>query len=82
MSQVTVPLDEDLDRVVGIVKSLYGVSSKSKAIQLIISEKGNEMMEREFKPSFVKEMKRLGKTAKFKKFYSSVGEMRRDLERA
>ena len=81
MSQVTVSLDEDLDRVVGVVKSLYGVSSKSKAIQLIIGEKGSEMMEREFKPSFIREMKRMEKTAKFK-HYKSFDEMRKDLERA
>ncbi len=80
MSQVTVTLDKDADRVVGVVKSLYGLSSKDKAIQLIIHEKGDEMLEKHIKPSFVKEIRRIEKQGKYKKF-SSIEEMVREIEK-
>ena len=46
MSQVTVTLERNADKVVGIIKSAYGFSSKDKAIQFIIMETGEEIIER------------------------------------
>ena len=70
MSQVTVTLDKELDKVVGIIKSAYGISSKDKAIQFIIRDKADEILERELKPEFIAEMRHLEKTAKFKEYKS------------
>ena len=81
MSQVTVTLDKDMDRIVGIVKSLYGFSSKSKAIEAIISEKGEEMLEGELKPEFIEKVRAAEKRNKFKT-YHSIEEFRKAIEHA
>ena len=79
MTQVTVTLDKELDKVVGIIKSAYGISSKDKAIQYIIRDKADEMLERELKPEFIEEMKNLQQTAKFKS-YKSMDEFWEEIE--
>jgi len=81
MSQVTVNLNPDLDKVVGIIKSAYGLSSKDKAIQVIIEEKAEDILRRELQPEFVKKMVHLKKKGKFKK-YVSIKDLRDDIEHA
>jgi len=81
MSQVTVNLNPDLDKVVGIIKCAYGLSSKDKAIQVIIEEKAGDILKRELQPEFVKKMLGLKKKSKFKK-YASIKDLRDDVEHA
>ncbi|MCD4740628.1 DUF2683 family protein [archaeon] len=81
MAQVTVTLDEDEDRVVGIIKSIYGFSSKNKAIQFIIKEKGEEIFEKELRPEFVQKILKLEKSGKFEE-YASMKKLRAGIEHA
>ncbi|MBS3060259.1 MAG: DUF2683 family protein [DPANN group archaeon] len=81
MSQVTVTLERNADKVVGIIKSAYGFSSKDKAIQFIIMETGEEIIERELRPEFVKKILNLEKKGKFNK-YRSVNSLRDEIETA
>jgi len=81
MSQVTVKLSDELDKVVGVVKSLGGFRSKDEAIQYIIREKGEEILERELRPEFVKKVLQLEKVGKFTK-YRSVKQLREEIESA
>ncbi|MCK4328012.1 MAG: DUF2683 family protein [Candidatus Diapherotrites archaeon] len=81
MTQVTVTLSKDLDRVVGVVKSVYSLPSKDKAIQLIIDEMGHEIMEKELRPEFVKKLRGIEKTGKFKE-YASVKKLMDEIEHA
>ncbi|OIO25729.1 hypothetical protein COX85_02270 [Candidatus Micrarchaeota archaeon CG_4_10_14_0_2_um_filter_55_9] len=81
MTQVTVNLTKEQDRVVGIIKSAYGLSSKNKAIQLIIGEAAEGVLERELRPEFVEHVLNLEKHGKFKK-YSSFDRFWEEVERA
>ena len=38
MAAITVTLDKNQDRIIGIIKSMYGFSSKDKAIKAVIDE--------------------------------------------
>ena len=81
MVQVTVELPRDLDKIVGVVKSIYGFSSKDKAIQFIIKEMGEEIFERELNPKFVRNIKKMMKGGKYSK-YKSISELRKEIENA
>ena len=81
MAQVTVTLSKELDKVVGIVKSIYGLSSKNEAIQFIIEKEGENILEKELRPEFVRKMLNLKKTGKFRR-YSSVAELKDEIEHA
>ena len=81
MTQVTVTLDEEEEKVVGVVKSIYGFSSKDKAIQFIIKEKGEEILEKELRPEFIQKMLQLEKKGKFEK-PASLKKLREGIENA
>lgn len=82
MSQVTVKLSKELDKVVGIVKSAYGFSSKDKAIRFIIQEKGEEIVEEELRPEFVEKMLNLETKGEHFRKYESVQKLRDEIENA
>ena len=63
--QVQVDLSEKADRVVGIVKATHGLRSKSDAVDLIVEEYGERMIEEELRPEFVARIKRIEKEGKF-----------------
>ncbi|MCD6522870.1 MAG: DUF2683 family protein [Candidatus Diapherotrites archaeon] len=81
MTQVVVTLNKELDKVVGIIKSMYGFSSKNKAIQFIIRREAEELLEKELRPEFVQRILRLERTGRFKK-YASLDELRDEVEYA
>ena len=81
MSQVTVSLNKELDKIVGIVKSIEGLSSKDKAIQFILKEKGEDILVRELRPEFVKKILNLEKKGKFKE-YKSVKSLKEEIKNA
>jgi len=81
MSQVTVHLDEGLDKAVGVVKSIYGLPSKDKAIQFMLQQQAEEVMERELRPEYVAKILAMEKKASYKT-YSSIGQFKEEIERA
>lgn len=68
MVKAIVDIPEKANRVVNIVKAKYGLRDKSKAITLIIKRYGEEMLEAQLRPEFIREMKkrRKEKTVKVK----------------
>ena len=81
MSQVTVTLNKKMDKVVGIIKSIYGFSSKDKAIQFIIKEKAADILEKELRPEFVTKILDLEKKGKFKR-YESIRQLEEEVKNA
>ncbi len=78
MVQAMVTLDEYEDRVLAIVKGVYGLKNKSEAINLVITKFEEDFLEHRLKPKYKKELKKIAK-GKFKAF-SSVDELRREIE--
>jgi hypothetical protein len=80
MVQAMIDIDERTNRVLNIVKAKHGLKDKSAAINLVVRQYEIEFLEPELRPEFVKKIKRIEKE-KFHR-YSSVGELRREIEGA
>jgi hypothetical protein len=65
MVQAMVYLDENTNRVLNVVKAKYGLKDKSQAIQVAMKQYEEELLEPEFRPEYIKKIKRIEKTAKF-----------------
>ena len=60
-----VKLSDEANRVVNIVKAKYDLKDKSQALNKLIEEYENEVLESELKPEYVAKIRKLEKTAKF-----------------
>ena len=56
MVKAIVDIDDDANRILNIVKAKENLKDKSGAINLILNLYGNEMLEPEFRPEFIKEL--------------------------
>ncbi len=54
--QALIELSDHDNRAINIVKGKYGLSNKSEAVQMIISEYEENVMDPELKPEFIKKM--------------------------
>ncbi len=78
MVQAMITLNECEDRILTIVKGIYGLKTKSEAINLVISRFEQEILEPKLKPEYKEELKKIAK-GKFKAF-SSIDELRKEIE--
>ena len=62
MTQAVVNLDEYTNRVLNVVKALHGFKKKDEALNYVVSEYGEEMLERTLKPEYVKKIQAIRKT--------------------
>jgi hypothetical protein len=60
-----VHLDEKTNRVLNIIKAQYGLKDKSQAIQIAVKGYEEGIMEPQFRPEYVRKIKRIEKTAKY-----------------
>ena len=61
MVQATIDLGEYENRVLNIVKGKFGLRNKSDAINRVISEYGDNLMEPELRPEYVEKAKKIMK---------------------
>ena len=61
MVQTLVTLTKYENKVINLIKDAFDLKSKNEAIELIIREKGTEILEPELRPEFIKEMQRVAK---------------------
>ena len=61
MPKAIIELEEKANRIVNIVKAKYGLRDKSAAINKIAEAYGEEMLEPELRPEFIKKLKRIEK---------------------
>lgn len=78
MVQAVVNLGEREDRILTIVKGKYGLKNKSEAVNLIIDEFEEALLEPRLRPEYKEELINIDKS-EFKKF-SSIEELRREIE--
>ncbi|MFH1587751.1 MAG: DUF2683 family protein [Candidatus Diapherotrites archaeon] len=78
MTQTVVTLSERQDRVVSIIKGKFGLKNKSNAINLIIEQFEEKLLEPELRPEYKKELQKID-SGKFKKF-ASIEALRREIE--
>ncbi len=71
MVKAIVDISEDANRILNIVKAKEALKDKSDAINLVITIYGQEVLEPELRPEFIKELleAQKEKTIKVKDFY-------------
>ena len=80
MVQAVVRLGENEDRVLNIVKGKYGLKNKSEAMNFVISQFEEEILEPPLRPEYIKKLQRIEKEKGH--HFSSIEELRRSIEDA
>ncbi|MBN2142784.1 DUF2683 family protein [Candidatus Woesearchaeota archaeon] len=78
MVQAIIRLGEREDRLITIVRGKYGLKNKSDAVNFIISQYGDTLLEASLRPEYKEELKKIEK-GKFKAF-TSIDELRKEIE--
>ena len=75
MVKAIVNINERANRVLNIVKAIRGLRTKSEAINIVVNEYGNSLLEPELRPEFIEKMKtrQKEKTVKITNFGSHYG---------
>ena len=80
MVQAVVKLTEHADRVLTIVKGKFGLKNKTEAINLVIQQYDEELLEPQLRPEYVKKIKNIEKHGKFRRF-TSIEQLRKEIEK-
>ena len=61
MVQAMININEKTNQVLNIVKAKFGLQTKSQAIDVLVEEYRDKVLEKELRPEFVKRLKRIAK---------------------
>jgi hypothetical protein len=61
MIQALINIDDRTNKILNIIKAKYGLKDESAAIDFIVAEYEEEILEPDLKPEFVKKMKEIMK---------------------
>jgi len=61
MVQAMINVEENVNRVLNIVKAKYGLKDKSEAINLVVTEYEENFLEQELRPEYVEKLKKIEK---------------------
>jgi hypothetical protein len=75
-----IDISPEANQVLNIVKAKYGLNDKSEAIEQVVKQYREEILEPELRPEFKKKILRISKTKSTK--FSSIKELRRQIENA
>ena len=79
MVQAMIEIPEEANHILNIVKARYSLKTKSEAIAKIVIECGENIIEPELRPEYLKKLKRIEKEG-YGKTFSSVEELRKSIE--
>jgi len=68
-------INENVNRVLNIIKAKYGLKDKSEAINLVVNEYEENFLEPELRPEYLEKLQKIRK-GKYIKF-NSINELRR-----
>ena len=78
MVQAIINISEKTNRVLNIVKAKYGLKDKSQAIDKFVEEHEEEFLQ--VRPEYLEKLKKI-KRQGYSKTYTSINELRKDLEK-
>lgn len=81
MVQAMIDISKQANQILNIVKAKHNLKDKSKAIEKVILDYGEDILEPELKPEFIQKIRRIEKERKFKTF-KNIEELRKDIENA
>jgi len=61
MVQAMININERTNRVLNIVKAKYGLKDKSEAINIVVTEYEQKILEPQVRPEYIKELKKIKK---------------------
>lgn len=75
MVQAIINIDEHTNQVLNIVKAKFGLKDKSSAIEVVVGQYEEEILEPKLKPEFIEKMKKRQKepAVKIKDFKKHFG---------
>lgn len=75
MVQAQIKISKEANQILNIVKAKYNLKDKSQAIEFIVREYGEELLEPQLRPEFIEKMKKRKKepTVKVKDFRKHFG---------
>ena len=78
MVRALIELDENLNRVLNLIKARYGFKDKSEAINFVVSKYIDDEAEPELRPEFIEKMKKMQKEKTI--FIGSAADLRKRYE--
>ena len=79
MVQAMINIDENMNRVLNIVKAKYGLKDKSEAIDAVVSEYERNFLEPELRPEYAEKLAKIQKQKG--RTFKSIEELRRHIEK-
>ena len=76
MVQAIIDLEEHKDRVLTIVKGKFGFKNKSQAINFVIGQYEEELLEPQLRPEYIKKLHKIKKQKGIS--FKSVGDLRKE----
>jgi len=80
MVQAMINVNENVNRVLNIVKAKYGLKDKSEAITLVVEEYMNEILEPELRPEYIEKLQKIKKQKGIK--FKNIKELREHVKNA
>ena len=75
MVQAMININENVNRILNIIKAKYGLKNKSEAINLVVNEYGVNILEPELRPEYLEKLQKI-RNGKYTKF-NSINELRK-----
>ncbi|MBD3310850.1 DUF2683 domain-containing protein [Candidatus Woesearchaeota archaeon] len=80
MVQAIINIEDHTNRVLNIVKAKFGLKDKSEAINLMVEQYEQEILEPELRPEYVEKLKRIDKQEGIR--FKSIADLRKSIENA
>ncbi len=81
MVQAMINIPKEINQILNIVKARYGLQTKSQAISKVVLSYGQNIIEPELKPEYIKKLKNLEEKGEFIEF-NSLNDLKENLENA
>ena len=79
MAQNIFNIGEQEEKILGIVKAQHGLKNKNQAMELILKIYGENFLEPEIRPEYLKKLERIRK-GKHGPTFTSIDELRKHIE--
>ena len=79
MVQAMIQISKSANQILNIVKAKHNLKDKSEAIEKVVLDYGEEILEPDLRPEFIEKIKKIEKEGEFKTF-NNIEELRKDVE--
>ncbi len=80
MVQAMIEIPEQANHILNIVKARYNLKTKSEAIAKIVLEHGEDILEPELRPEYLKKLEKIEKEG-YGKTFTSIEQLRKEIEK-